>query len=207
MTASEMLSLLGSGIAAIGGLAAGYFSAYLKVKAENFATKEDFRESLKRQAETTAALETIKATINFRDTAATELRSSLRDFVSATSIACRSMMWLTWDAGVRGRLSHDLAKKYDLEMYEAIPKIISALAVIASLAPTLHASLSSIVTDILATDSDIGKAVVAYESEQASGLNRLLECQHRAIAIEAKIRKAVTGVATNRSLVATVEHA
>ena len=77
------------------GLLSGWLGAYLKVKGENLATKEDFQEMLRRVEDNTRAVEAAKASVAREVSLDTELREAVRQFTAAAWSLVRSMCWLT----------------------------------------------------------------------------------------------------------------
>ena len=86
------------------GLLSGWLGAYLKVKGENLATKEDFREILRRVEENTRVVEQVKASVAREVSLDAELREAVRRFTGSAGALVHSLCWLTWDCTARNRV-------------------------------------------------------------------------------------------------------
>ena len=124
------------------GLLSGWLGAYLKVKGENLATKEDFQEMLRRVEDNTRAVEAAKASVAREVSLDTELREAVRQFTAAAGALVHSMCWLTWDCIYRKRVDAKMVGGYDEEAHRQLPIIMAQLAVIAMLSRDAHAKLS-----------------------------------------------------------------
>jgi len=110
---------------AVGGLFGGWLAAYLKIKGENLATKEDFLDALRRLEQNTRTIEEVKATIATGTVLKSELREAVRQFSMAAGGLAHSMCWLTWDCRARQRLNAEMVRNYDSEAHRLSPQIIS----------------------------------------------------------------------------------
>jgi hypothetical protein len=160
--------IVGALISTVFGVLAGWIGAYLKVKAENFATKEEFDQALGRLAASTRTVGEENARIA-RDTAlAAELREAVRQFAVAAGALIHSMCWLTWDCIYRKRVDAKMVGGYDEEAHRQLPIIMAQLAVIAMLSRDAHAKLSPFADEIIALDARVGAAMVGEEREAGS---------------------------------------
>jgi hypothetical protein len=157
------------------GLLSGWLGAYLKVKGENLATKEDFQEMLRRVEDNTRAVEAAKASVAREVSLDTELREAVRQFTAAAGALVHSMCWLTWDCTARNRVHVDMVRHYDEEAHRFLPLLLSHLAVVAMLNPDLHDRLSPLADSLFSLDAGIGNAVVKSETDLAGGLEELAQ--------------------------------
>ena len=134
--------ILPAAVAAVFGILAGWIGAYLKVKAENYATKEEFSEALERLAQNTRTVGEENARVARRTALDSELREAVRQFTVAAGSAIHSMSWLTWDFDQRGQVNKQMVTDYDAEMHQLFPTIIAQLAVIAMLNRDVYDSLA-----------------------------------------------------------------
>ena len=176
------------------GVLTGWLGAYLKVKGENLASKEDFEETRRRLAETTSAVEDIKAGTARRTSLDTELREAVRAFTVAVGALVHSICWLTWDCKERRRLDPEMVRRYDDEMHELAPQILGQLAVVAMLNPNIHAKLSPLAEDVFDLDAKVGEAVVLAEKDLEAGLVKLCDRHKNGSDLEARFREIVSHV-------------
>lgn len=185
------LTFLTSIIAALVGLLSGWVAAYLKVKGENLATKEDFAEALKRLEENTKAVESVRFEISRRTNIDTELRASVKQATTAIGALVHSICWLTWDCVERKRLDREMVKRYDDEAHRLMPEVIGQLAVIAMLRSEIHGRLAPLADEVIELDAEVGHGVVRGEQDLQDGLKELGRCHERGMALERRVRTVV----------------
>jgi tetrahydromethanopterin S-methyltransferase subunit G len=185
------LAILTSLVAAVTGLLSGWVAAYLKVKGENLATKEDFANALERLEENTKAVERIRSEITRRASIDTELRTSVKQATTAIGALVHSICWLTWDCIQRKRLDREMVKRYDDEAHRLMPEIIGQLAVIAMLQSAIHTRLSPLADDVIELDARVGDGVISGEQDLQTGLRELHRCHERGMELERRVRAVV----------------
>ena len=178
-------------IAAIFGALTGWVGAYLRVKAENFATKQEFDEALLRLAENTRTVGEENAKIARRASLDAELRAAVREFTLAAGGAVHSMAWLTWDCVRRERVDAAMVTTYDAEMHRLFPTIIAQLAVIGMLDREVHGRLSSFGDEAVELDSRLSSAIVDEEHDPGSRGDELRRCHEAASDLEERFRRGV----------------
>jgi hypothetical protein len=173
------------------GMTGGYLAAYLKIKAEHLATKEDFQETLRQVRQNTKTVEEVKAAIGTETALKSELRQTVKEFAIGAGGMLHSICWLTWDCKMRKRLNDEMVKGYDLEAHKLSPQIVSQLAVIAMLDHGVHEKLGPLADRIFRLDAAVGNAVIETEQDSASGLNLLAAIHHEATEFERSFRNQV----------------
>lgn len=195
--ASISTLLLAAGAGAIG-LLSGWLGAYLKVKGENLATKEDFQEMLRRVEDNTRAVEGVKASVAREVSLDAELREAVRQFTAAAGALVHSMCWLTWDCTARKRVDVDMVRHYDDEAHRLLPQLVSHLAVVAMLNPNVHERLSPLADALFILDASVGDAVVTSETDLAAGLEQLTHRHAESTELHGRFRWQVVNL-LNRS--------
>lgn len=173
------------------GMTGGYLAAYLKIKAEHLATKEDFQETLRQVRQNTTTVEEVKAAIETETTLKSELRQAVKEFTVGAGGMLHSICWLTWDCKMRKRLNDEMVRSYDIEAHKLSPQIVSQLAVIAMLNPEVHEKLGPLADRIFRLDAAVGNAVIETERDSASGLKLLTTIHHEASEFERSFRNQV----------------
>jgi hypothetical protein len=181
-------------IAAIFGAVTGWVGAYLKVKAENYATKEEFDEALQRLAENTRTVGEENAKIARRAALDSELREAVRQFAVAAGGLIHSMAWLTWDCVERKRISATMVAAYDQEVHRLSPTIVAQLAVIAMLDREVHEKLSPFADEIFGVDLGLSNAIVAEEQTPGSPEDALRTWYAAATDLEGRFRFGVANL-------------
>jgi hypothetical protein len=182
--------LLAAATGAIG-LLSGWAGAYLKVKGERYATREEFLETLCQVEQNTRTVEEVKAKITTGIAVGKELRDAVRAFTEGVGALTHSMCWLTWDCTERNRLDAEMAKNYDAEVHRVSPQIVGQLALIAMLDKAVVEKLAPLATDVFALDAQVGNAVVLAEKDQATGLAALRQLYGHANHFESRFRERV----------------
>jgi hypothetical protein len=195
---SQWLVIAASLTSAAGALAAAYFTAYAKRRAESLATKHDFAEGLRQLSDTTRTVEKIKLEADARKALDSELRTALQAFTTSLATLLHSMCWLTWDAQARGCFNRALANGYDREAHEVMPVIAGQLALIASYDMTLHDQLAPLAADAFELDAAIGSAIVACERNESDGLPKLASKHSLAQAMETDLRLRISNIVGHR---------
>jgi hypothetical protein len=181
-------------IAAVFGALTGWVGAYLKVKAENYATKEEFDDALQRLAENTRSVGEENARIARRAALDTELREAVRQFAVAAGDLIHSMAWLTWDCVERKRISETMVAAYDQEVHRLSPTIVAQLAVIAMLDRDVHEKLSPFADEIFGVDLGLSNAIVAEEQSPRSPEDALRTWYAAATDLEGRFRFGVANL-------------
>ena len=182
--------LLAAATGAIG-LLSGWAGAYLKVKGENYATREEFLDTLRQVEQNTRTVEEVKAQITTGIAVGKELRDAVRAFTEGVGALAHSMCWLTWDCKERNRLDAEMAKNYDAEVHRVCPQIIGQLALIAMLDKVVAEKLAPLATDVFTLDAQVGNAVVLAETDHAKGLAALRQLHGHAGNFESRFRERV----------------
>lgn len=198
-----MFPLIFAGLSAVFGLLAGWLGAYLKVKGENLATKEDFREALKRVEQNTSLVEGIKASITRRLALDSELREAVRQFFVAAGGLIYSCCWLAWDCTTRKRVDEELIRNYDTEARELMPQIVAQLAVIGMLDRTIYDKLLPLANGVHTLDYKVGDAVALAEKDLESGLKQLKQQHLEGNKLVEKLRESASNL-LNEDVVKTV---
>jgi hypothetical protein len=181
-------------IAAIFGAVTGWVGAYLKVKAENYATKQEFDEALQRLAENTRTVGEENARIARRAALDSELREAVRQFAVAAGGLIHSMAWLMWDCVERKRISTTMVAAYDQEVHRLSPTIVAQLAVIAMLDREVHEKLSPFADEIFGVDLGLSNAIVAEEQTPGSPEHALSTWYAAATDLEGRFRFGVANL-------------
>ena len=184
--------VVGGLISAAFGALTGWLSAYLKVKAESRATKEEFRAALERLEQNTRTVGEVNAEIARRAGLDAELRAAVREFTAAAGSLIHSMCWLGWDCVARRRVDDEMVKSYDKEVHELAPKLVSQLAVIAMLNRDVHARLSGFADDIFALDLTLSEAIVGEQGAPGSQRTQLQTCYEDGYTLERRFRQGVS---------------
>jgi hypothetical protein len=183
--------IVGALISAVFGVLTGWIGAYLKVRAENFATKQEFRDAVRRLEENTRAVGEVNAAIARRTSLDSELRDAVRQFTAAAGSMIHSMCWLTWDSVERKRVNAALVKSYDDEIHKQSPSMLSQLAVIAMLDRDAHSKLSPFADQIFALDVRVSEAIVGEEGTPGSQRAKLRTCHVEGYELEQRFRRGV----------------
>lgn len=178
-------------IAAVFGALTGWIGAYLRVKAENFATKQEFEEALQRLAENTRIVGEENARIARRAALDSELREAVRQFSVAAGASIHSMAWLMWDCVQRARVDRAMVTAYDQEAHRLFPTIISQLAVIAMLDRDVHDRSSPFADEIFHVDLRLSNAIVAEEQEPGTQAGELRASYEAATDLELRFRHGI----------------
>ena len=186
--------ILPAAVAAVFGILAGWIGAYLKVKAENYATKEEFSEALERLAQNTRTVGEENARVARRTALDSELREAVRQFTFAAGSAIHSMSWITWDFDQRGRVNKEMVTDYDAEMHQLFPTIIAQLAVIAMLNRDVYDSLAPFADEIIKLDGTLSSAMISEQQEVGSQVEALRRCYATAVDLEAGFRGGVANL-------------
>jgi len=188
---SAAFSLLLAAATGAIGLLSGWVGAYLKVKGEKYATREEFLETLRQVEQNTRTVEEVKAKITTGVAVGKELRDAVRAFTEALGALTHSMCWLTWDCKERNRLNVEMAKSYDAEVHRVSPQIVGQLALIAMLDKAVADKLAPLATEVFALDAQIGTAVVQAEKDEATGVEALRQLHADANDFESRFRERV----------------
>jgi hypothetical protein len=186
-------------ISAVVGLLSGWIGAYLKVKGENLATKEDFLETVRQLKENTRTVEEVKEFFEKRSSLASELRNAVRQFAIAAGGLIHSVCWLTWDCSARRKINFELSHSYDDEAHKFLPEIVAQLALIAMLNREAHTKLAPLAEEIFRLDVDVANAVVRGETNLEQALKELQELLSRGSDLEKRFRYQVTNLMANDS--------
>jgi hypothetical protein len=178
-------------IAAVFGVLTGWIGAYLRVRAENFATRQEFDQALQRLAENTRTVGEENAKIARRASLDSELRDAVRQFAVAAGGAIHSMAWLTWDCVQRRRVDAAMVTAYDAEMHRLFPTIVAQLAVIGMLDREVHGRLEPFGDEIVALDADLSSTIVAEEEDPGSRAEELRRRHEAAADLEERFRRGV----------------
>jgi hypothetical protein len=178
-------------IAAVFGAMTGWISAYLRVKAENFATKQEFEDALFRLAENTRTVGEENARIARRAALDSELREAVRQFSVAAGASIHSMAWLMWDCVQRMRMDREMVTAYDQEAHRLFPTIVSQLAVIAMLDRDVHDRLSPFADEIFHVDLGLSNAIVAEEQQPGSQAEAFRASYRAATDLELRFRQGI----------------
>lgn len=178
-------------IAAVFGAMTGWISAYLRVKAENFATKQEFEDALHRLAENTRIVGEENARIARRAALDSELREAVRQFSVAAGASIHSMAWLMWDCVQRMRMNKEMVMAYDQEAHRLFPAIVSQLAVIAMLDRDVHDRLSPFADEIFHVDLGLSNAIVAEEQNPGSQAEAFRASYRAATDLELRFRHGI----------------
>ncbi|HEU4755322.1 MAG TPA: hypothetical protein VFS72_01570 [Agromyces sp.] len=181
-------------IAAVFGVVTGWVGAYLKVKAENYATKEEFDAALHRLAENTRTVGEENARIARRAALDSELREAVRMFAVAAGSVIHSMCWLTWDCVERKRISAPMVTSYDQEAHRLFPTMVSQLAVIAMLDRRVHDQLSPFADEIFSVDVQLSSAIVAEEQRPGTQGDALKSSYAASTDLEDRFRRGVANL-------------
>lgn len=179
---------------AVIGVLAGWLGAYLKIKAENYATKQDFDEALGRLAANTRTVGEEQARIARGTALDAELREAVRQFAVAAGGMIHSMCWLTWDCIERGRVNAKMVTDYDQEAHKLLPTIVAQLAVIAMLNRDVHSKLSDFADEIFLLDVRVSQTMIGEEQESGSQGDELQTCHADSVDLEHRFRHGVANL-------------
>lgn len=186
--------LLAMAVPAILGLLAGWLGAYLKVKGENLATREDFHVALRQIEESTRAVEAVKAAVTRQQALDSEVREAIRKYAVALESLIHSVCWLTWDSTARERIDPEMTKRYDEEVHRICPDIVGHLALISMLRPEVHDRLASFSDAVFSLDVSVASAIVLAERDQSSGLDQLKACHTQANELDRRFRQGLVNI-------------
>jgi len=164
------------------------------VRAENYATKEEFSEALERLAQNTRTVGEENARVARRTALESELREAVRQFTVAAGSAIHSMSWLTWDFDQRRHVNEQLTSDYDAEMHQLFPTIIAQLAVIAMLNRDVHQKLAPFAEQIIELDGALSSAMIGEERKVGSHSEVLARCRATAVDLETAFRRGVANL-------------
>ncbi|MFE5670907.1 hypothetical protein ACFQ58_04760 [Agromyces sp. NPDC056523] len=178
-------------IAAVFGAVTGWLGAYLKVRGENFATKQEFEAALQRLAENTRVVGEENARIAHRASLDSDLRDAVRQFAVAAGGAIHSMAWLTWDCVERKRVDPQMVAAYDAEVHRLFPPIVAQLAVIGMIDAGVHGRLERFGDEIVELDANLSSTIVAEERDPGSQGDALRRHHEAASDLEERFRHGV----------------
>jgi hypothetical protein len=179
--------------ALIGGLIAfgGYwFSRSLdKLRAEQALDLEGFKR------DQTLRIEKFKNDMQLTNESSRTIRVALSELSKCIAAATHSICWATWPAkNTPDGFDAQYIVKYDAEIHAILKDITGARVVLASLSPSVHGQVSDLVDELIRLDVDMGKAAKRFRGEREAGLEALSELHGKALSIDHRLLKLVTGL-------------